>query len=192
MPDAGGYLTGNPEDFARLLAAFDERNAVAMQHEETMGRLVESVTNLALSVAVLRTELAGRPTEKELVHKRRGTIAVLLLMIFISAGLGDLNTQHCGPGHRALGSINALASGVRDPQVLADAGRPKSSAGCDTLVPLNGHSQSGFPTGWTYLGWLLYSVAGLGVAVWARGPKGHADRWVQKDGSVQGRRVTDT
>lgn len=161
---------GTPDDFRRMLEAFEERNASMASHEETMERLVESVTSLALSVQILRDEVARRPTKGQIDRKRRVSFATICGLIVLTAGLGGLNTDHCGPGARAEGSIVALSHGVRDPQRLADAGYPKNAPICDTLVPISGHSRMPYPNGWTWLGVGLYLTLGLGLFAYSRGP----------------------
>lgn len=171
MPDAGGHLMGEPEDLRRMLEAFDERNAVAAQHEETMGRLVESVTTLSLAVQVLRVEVSRRPTRRQVDHRRRLSLAIIVGLIVLTAGLGTLHTDKCGPGARAERAVAALSAGVRDPDLLARAGEPTDTALCDLLVPTARHGAQPYPNRWTWLGAAGYLLAGLVLAVWAAGPR---------------------
>lgn len=171
MPDAGGHLMGDPDDFRRMLEAFDERNRLAEQHSTSMTELAERVTELTLQIEVLHTDLSRRPTKRELAHRRRTFAAGVALLVLAAFHLADLNTEHCGPGVRSARAVDALARGERDPDVLADAGRTPTSPWCDTLIPTHRHADQPFPNGWSVLGWVLYAAGAIGVSSYARGPR---------------------
>ena len=138
--------------------------------EKTLDHLLEGITALSLNVAVLRREVAARPTRWEVAHRRRVSFVIVFLLLGFVLSLSDLNTSYCGPGERAVKSLAVLTNGEHDVAKIAAAGRvPKA---CDALVPYHSHSGSpGWPTVYSWLGIAVYSLGMAAGVAWACGPR---------------------
>lgn len=155
----------------RLVDALDERN-------DHLEGLITTAKDVEESVEALRRDVFARPTRQEISHRRRVTVALLVLFGYLLLGVSDLNVNQCSPGHKAGFIVDQIAKGkVLTPAQFQTLTNRRLSPLCDVAFPLHKHDgRDQWPTPNNLLGFLLILTACGAIAAYARGPRGWEPR----------------
>jgi hypothetical protein len=137
--------------------------------------MIGSVDDLVEEVVLLREAVDLRPTAQDVSHRRRLSVAAMLLYGLLIIFGHDQHVEYCGPGARSERLLSEFAQ-IQEftPEEIAALQRSYdvSPAWCDVAFPLHSHDvQGGFPGRWSILGGGIYAVLIGGVFFWARGPR---------------------
>lgn len=156
-------------DLGSVLEAVNQRNTL-------LRRLAASVDGLARQVRSLRREIDDRPTKAQAEHRRRQSVALLVLFGLLLIWGHEQHVQQCSPGATAQRVLVDLADDP-GPSVLTPAGIQRTidhqqpTRRCDMAAPFYSHNpRQSWPTRWNMAGIGVYGVLGGILWLWQRGP----------------------
>lgn len=167
-------MTGSPPDKGVRGATGDGSVPDRLlRHDDILTTLDRSTQDILGELRFLRREIATRPTRTEQTVRRRISLLLIALGVYLAFQLNDFNSSICSAGAKARKGIDYVAHAQPKDfngahlQHLLNAPVPKT---CDITFPVHAHNGEHWPTVDNLIGWALCLLVILILLVWSQVP----------------------